>query len=178
VAKLVVFSVAATLADLLTGATLGAIGSLLDVALRVGLATAFALVAIWTGAVETWGHRIRPLQCDRETPQSWMHSGPTRWALKNGAALGFGAGTRLGFSLWYVVPLGALLFGNVPVGAAIYGAYGGTRAVTAWLMIRAGSGRSFDDVAEWIFERASMARTVAAAVLLALGVATIVGVGL
>lgn len=171
------YSVAAAAAGSAAGAALGALGSVLDATARLGLATALAVAAVAFGGIEVAGRRIRPLQCDRETPQRWIHRGPIRWALSNGAALGFGAGTRLGFSLWYVVPLGALVFGNVVLGAAIYGAYGGTRAVAAWLVIRAGAGKSLDDVTEWLFHHASAARTMAAAQLLALGVATIVGVG-
>lgn len=165
-------------AGALTGAALGALGSAFDVTVRIGLGTALAVVAIALGSVELAGRRIRPLQCDRETPQRWVHLGPIRWALRNGAALGFGAGTRLGFSLWYVVPLGSLLFGDVALGAAIYGAYGATRAVLAWAMLRAGTGRNFEDVSDWLFLHAATARMVAAAQLLALGAATIVAVGI
>lgn len=65
----------------------------------------------------------------------WVWRGPVLWPLLNGAALGFGATTRLGFWLWYAIPSGAFLMAEPAVGALIWGAYGFTRtgsAVVFW----------------------------------------------
>lgn len=82
------------------------------------------------------GRRVPLLQYDVATPQAWLHQGPVRWALKNGAALGFGASSRIGFALWYVVPVFAFFEGNPGAGAAVWGAYGLSRTIGAWPMMR------------------------------------------
>ncbi|HEU0127902.1 MAG TPA: hypothetical protein VFQ48_04765 [Pseudonocardiaceae bacterium] len=87
---------------------------------------------------------LSPPQFDRETAQAWLQRGPYRWAVLNGAALGVGATTRLGYWLWYLVPVGSFATGTPLLGALIYGAYGLARSLPALLLyldMRRGSGR-------------------------------------
>jgi hypothetical protein len=64
-----------------------------------------------------------------------MHHGPLAWATRNGLALGVGATSRIGFWLWYVVPLAALLSASPAWGAALYGCYGAVRASGVWALL-------------------------------------------
>lgn len=54
----------------------------------------------------------------------------------NGAALGSAFTTRLGFSLWYVVPASTLLLGDPLLGAVIYGMYALVRTASAYPLLR------------------------------------------
>lgn len=74
-------------------------------------------------------------QRDKETPQSRVHDGPVLWPIKNGLALGFGAITRIGFWLWYVIPISSFLIGDPFLGTLIYGIYSFTRGIAVWFII-------------------------------------------
>jgi hypothetical protein len=157
---------------------LGALGHLLSLNLRIILTTVLALLAIVFGALELCGRVIKPLQCDRETAQRWLNYGALRWATLNGLALGFGAGSRLGFWLWYVVPLGALLIADPFLGALIYGAYSFTRGAAVWFIILGLSRWVKGDIAQWLIGRHHTARLIAAGQLVLLGLVVAVVVGL
>ena len=129
------------------------------------------------GSLEFFGRRVQPPQFDCETPQRWVHQGPLRWATRNGLTLGFGATSRIGFWLWYVIPLGAFLVGDPRLGAAIYGTYGLIRALGA-VFILLGMLRLKTDISDWVMERYGTARVLAAGELVFLGVALTVVVGL
>jgi hypothetical protein len=117
-------------AGIAAGAILGLLGSAASDVVRAGAAVITAVVGIAVGAVELTGRRVPMIQHDRETPFYWKHTGAIGWALRQGAALGFGARTRLGFWLWYVIPVGALISASPLLGAAGYGLYGFTRTVS------------------------------------------------
>jgi hypothetical protein len=91
------------------------------------------------------------------------------WAARNGLAMGTGFTTRIGFWLWYAVPVSALLSASVLEGAAIYGAYALVRGSSPLLLIpnlRRSSGN-------WqlaLITRSSSARLVSGAAVLALSV--------
>lgn len=176
--KLAVFVAAASVAGVATGALLGLAGSALSADARIGLATLLGVVALALGLWETLGSRVVPLQCNRETPQAWVSRGPLPWAVRNGLALGFAGGSRLGFTLWYAVPAGSFLMGNPLLGACIYGAFATTRAAGAGVLMLAGrySG-DFQLVTEWLFARAGLARLGAACQLIGVGVAVMIGIG-
>jgi hypothetical protein len=176
ISKAVVYSLSSALAGLVTGAVLGAVGSLLPLDFRLASASILAVAAIAVGSLEFFGRRVQPLQVDCETPQRWVHTGPLRWATRNGLALGFGATSRIGFWLWYVVPLGAFLVGDPKLGAAIYGTYGLIRGLGA-VFILLGMLRLKADISDWLIERYAAARILAAGQLVFLGVATAVVVG-
>lgn len=95
--KAISYALAATIAAAAMGAVLGAIGSNLPLELRIVAATLAALAAILVGGLELAGRSVPVLQFNRETPQRWVHSGPVKWAIRNGASLGLGFTSRLGF---------------------------------------------------------------------------------
>ncbi len=165
------------MAGLVTGAVLGALGSLLPLDFRLAAGSILAVVAIAVGGLEFFGRRVRLPQFDCETPQRWVHRGPLRWATQNGLTLGFGATSRIGFWLWYVVPLGAFLLGDPRLGAIVYGTYGLVRALGA-VLIFLGILRFKVDVSDWLIERYGAARLLAAGQLIFVGVALTIVVGL
>lgn len=116
-----------------------------------------------------------PLQCDRETPQRWVRQGAVPWAVKNGAALGFGGFTRLGFALWYAIPAGAVLLGSPAAGAVLWGLYGLLRASGALAIWLVQARSSFDVL--WLGEQRRRAEVLTGAYLLILGLAAFVLVG-
>lgn len=177
--KLVLYICAATASATVTGALLGQLGAQIPREPRVGVATLLGAVAVGVGALEVSGRRVRPLQCDRETPQSWIHRGAVRWAVMNGAALGIGAWSRIGFWLWYVVPLGSLLIADPRVGAAIYGSYGfGRSAAALGLVLVARRSADFQTVADRVLQGHRSAQLGAGCYLLLTGAAVSVGVGI
>jgi hypothetical protein len=144
---------------------------------RVAVATFLGLVAVVVAVLELNGRPIRPLQCNRETPQSWVHKGPTKWAIQNGLALGCGATSHIGFWLWYAMPLGAFLIASPWAGAAIYGIYGITRGMAVWAIIL-GLARKRENWDEWLLGQKETAYLVAAVQLLFLGIVIVIAVGL
>lgn len=129
------YTSAAVTAAVLSGLALGTLGGATDPTTRAGTATLLAAAGLLVGVVRLAGARLAPLQCDRETPQSWLQQGLRMAVIKNGLALGNGATTRLGFWSWYVIPVSALLLGDPLAGAAVYGVYGFTRGMSAWIWI-------------------------------------------
>jgi hypothetical protein len=130
------------------------------------------------GVLELLGRRTRPPQLDCETPRDWLRKGPLRWAIRNGLALGFGATSRIGFFLWYVVPLGALLSGCPVLGAIIYGTYGLVRGLAAPLILLLAMRLKEADLLDWLVLHNTPARALAARQLVLLGAATLTVVGL
>jgi hypothetical protein len=175
--KAAVYALASAVAGLVAGAALGLVGSFLPLEVRLGVGSILAIVAIAVGGLELFGRRIQPLQIDCETPQRWVNKGPWRWAARNGLTLGFGATTRIGFWLWYVIPLGAFLVGEPVAGAIIYGTYGLVRALGAVAIILAMM-RLDADISDRVLEGYNTARIFTAGQLVFLGVATAIVVGL
>jgi hypothetical protein len=145
-ARLFVYAAAGTGAGALAGALLGLLGGLVPVDVRVATAVILSLAIGVVAMVELAGRRVPLLQMDRETPYGWLAPGPLWWALRNGASLGFGARTRLGFWLWYVIPLGALLAADPILGAVGYGLYGFTRTAGVAGLVRLERRGLFTDV--------------------------------
>lgn len=164
---------AGAVAGALAGALLGWIGGLLSLDVRVLLGTVLGLVAVGIGLTELSGRRIPLVQLDRETPVEWIDEGPVRWALRNGLAIGLGAGNRLGFWLWYVIPIGALLSGDPLVGALGYGCYGLIRTMGAAGMIFLFERGRIDREGRWILEFFDQARGIAATQLAVVGLAAL-----
>jgi hypothetical protein len=177
ISKAAVYALASVVAGLVTGAALGTVGGLLPLDVRLAVGSMLALAAIAVGSLELFGRRIQPLQFDCETPQRWVNRGALRWATRNGLTLGFGATSRIGFWLWYVIPLGAFLVGDPVAGGAIYGAYGLVRALGA-VVILLGMTRLKTDISDRLIQSYDAARVLAAGQLVLLGVATAIVVGL
>lgn len=177
ISKAIVYSLSSALAGLTAGTLLGIVGGLLPLDLRLAVGSVLAVVALILGTLELFGRRIKLPQFDCETPQRWIHKGPLRWAIRNGLTLGLGATSRIGFLLWYVIPIGALLFGTPILGAAIYGTYGLIRGVAAPLILL-GTLRLKADVSDWLVMHSQAARVPVAGQLILTGVAVAVAVGL
>lgn len=177
VTKAIVYPLSSALAGFVTGGLLGGAGSLLPLDVRVAAGSTLAVVASFLGGLEFLGYGVQPLQRDCETPQRWINKGPLRWAIQNGVALGFGGTSRIGFLLWYAVPLGALLLGDWVLGAAVYGTYGLVRGTAAPLMLLGGR-FSKTEVSGWLIDREEAAQVLSAGQLVLLGVTVTVFVGL
>jgi hypothetical protein len=177
ISKAVVYSLSSALAGLATGAVLGAAGRLLPLDLRLAAGSILAIAAVAVGGLEFFGRRVQPLQFDCETPQRWVHRGPIAWAIQNGLTLGFGATSRIGFWLWYAIPLGAFLVGDPLFGAVTYGTYGLLRALGAVIILLVML-RSKVDISDWLIENYATARILTTGQLTLLGVATAIVVGL
>jgi hypothetical protein len=178
IAKALIYTLASTLGGATAGAALGFAGQFLSDTVRVAGATGLGVLAAVVGAVELAQIRLRPLQCDRETPQRWMDTGALRWAARNGWVLGIGATSRIGFWLWYILPLSALLLGTPLLGALIYGLYGFVRGAAVWPLILGARQRRGIDFNLWLLHKHPGARTLAAADLLLVGLAVILAVGI
>jgi hypothetical protein len=79
-------------------------------------------------------------QFDKETEQRLLGLGPVRWAVTNGFLLGLGFTSRIGFWVWYLVPLGCLVLGSPVPAAIVWATYScvrlGTASLLAWHMHR------------------------------------------
>lgn len=129
-----VYSFAGLAGGVVAGLILGWLGSNLPAQTRIGMAILVSLAGVAVGLFSLLRGGM-PLQCNRETPRAWVDTTPTRWAIQNGLVLGIGATSRLGFWLWYAVPLAALLFGSPWFGALIFGLFGGVRTTAVWLFL-------------------------------------------
>lgn len=118
------------------------------------------------------------IQCDRETPQAWIHSGPIKWAVYNGVVLGNGATSRIGFWLWYLVPGAALLAGSPLRGAIVYGAYGLARGLWPGLITVVANARSGWDYSLALITMGPLARTATSAYTFVLGLVLTISIGL
>lgn len=137
-----------------------------------------AVLAVAVGALDLGSRHLPVIQCDRETSQRWMRTDPLRWATRNGAALGIGATSRIGFWLWYLVPVSALLVGNPLLGGLIYGAYGFVRSWSVWLLLLGLLDHMpGGDPTTWLTWRYWGVRRLTAGLLLLVGVAVAISVG-
>lgn len=168
--KAATYVAASAVAGTMAGGLLGAVGNLLPQDTRLAITSILAITAVGIGIVELVSPRIRPPQFDRETPQRWLLKGPVSWSIRNGSALGIGATSRIGFWMWYVVPLGSLLSGQALLGALIYGAYGLTRGVSSLGIILGARLSDFDRVANWLVMHKPTARLLSGSSLMVVGV--------
>lgn len=178
--KALLFSLAALSAGAACGAVLGLLGSLVGERERI-VATSLVAVAFAAAGLA----QLRPRsshwlpQRDCETAQGWLRYGAVGWAVLNGGALGTGFLSRIGFISWYAVPLASVAFGSAALGALIYGAYGGVRGFAVWFWLawlrRSKSGHG--DPAAAILRLDAPGKRLSAALVVMLGTATAVVVG-
>ena len=174
--RLFMYSMAGTVAAALTGAVLGLLGGLIPSGGRAMLAVGAALGVGIVAVVELRGRRVPLLQADRETPYNWLEPGPLSWAVRNGASLGFGARTRLGFWLWYVIPIGSLLSADPLIGAFGYGLYGFVRTASVSGLLRLERRGLFTDIE--VLRSSAAARTATNLQLITVALLTILLLGL
>lgn len=108
--------------------------------------------------------RLNLWQIDRETPRAWGEPSAFSWALKTGTLIGTGFLTRIGYTVFYVAPIGILLAGDPISGTVILGTYGATRGFSSlvlnrWLALDAG----FDRLMMVLFRLRTKARILSAA---------------
>ena len=116
------------------GVVLGFLGLLLRAAVGDGLDTVFAVVVplalAYTALTDLGVLKLTYITPSRQTPGSWPCSlghypGIFAW----GFDLGLGVSTRVPYQPLLVLPLSALLVGNLPAAIAITGVYGGAKAI-------------------------------------------------
>lgn len=177
--KAVAYSVGAAIAGVALGAILGFLGSGLSSSARLGLVALVGFVAIAAGIVALPPFEMSPPQLDRETDQRWMNRGAWRGAVLNGLALGAGFTTRIGFWLWYLIPVAAFLSGSAWHGAIVYGTYALARGLAPWALIVAAAwdrapGLDVERVGDWLAARRYRIRVLAAAEVAAIGIALVI----
>lgn len=124
---------AAAASSLLTGAALGAFGLLLD---HLSRAVLFVIALLLT-AFGVWT-KSKPWQLDRETATHWLSYRNWRTVALNGGMLGLGFSTRIGFWLFYLVPIVAMATHSILLAALIYGTYGVSRIGLSLLQVAVG----------------------------------------
>lgn len=112
------------------GTVVGLAGGLLTLEARVVTGTVLATLLVI--APLAWPQRLP--QINRETEQSLLGRGPFAWALANGFLLGLGFTSRIGYWIFYLVPVGCFVAGSPGLGALIWGTYGFTRLGAASLL--------------------------------------------
>ncbi len=169
--KAVGYWAAATAAGLATGGLIGWLGALLSQEARLAMAGVVAIGGLTLGGLDLLGRPVRVPQLDRETPKAWLRRGTLGWSVRNGASLGVGAFTRLGFWSWYAVPLGALLTGSPVGGSLVYGLYGLTRGGSALVILVTSrlADLEREAIAEWLTDRRAGVRRLAAVHVMLLG---------
>lgn len=173
---LILYVLAGTAAGAAAGTLLGVAGSILDEPARLAVGTLLgaALAVLGVRAMVRGG---APPQLDRETPIRWVERGPIFWPLANGAALGLGAASRLGFWLWYSIPVGCFLVATPLLSGLIWASYGFARTAAAgWLWLL--EARDPDRNSRWLMEQRERARSVSAVLMVVVGSATFLLLGL
>jgi hypothetical protein len=112
-----------------------AIGDTIDTVFAVGVPAALAYAA----SVDLGLLPVRQLTWERQTPGSWPCSlghypGIFAW----GFDLGLGLTTRIPYQSLLVLPLAALLAGNLAAAVAIMAVYGASRALAVVVAVAAG----------------------------------------
>lgn len=176
--KALAYSLSSTIAGVAAGIALGTLGHTLPTDGRVAIVSVVAILAVALGVLELGTRRVLLVQCDHETSQRWRRTHPFRWAIRNGSTLGIGATTRVGFWLWYAVPVGALLVGSPVLSAFVYGTYGFVRGWSVWLLLVGTiDGPSGGTRALWLLTHNRAAQLLTAGALLLVGVAVTITVG-
>ncbi len=169
--KALVFAVSATFAATFCGLALGAVGLAVPADARPGFVAAMAVAALALALSQlVAGTRWVP-QRDCETGQLWMHTGGLTGAALNGAALGTGFLTRVGYWLWYAIPAACVVAGPARA-ALIFGTYGLARgsapgvAIVQMILRRSCEKKDVTRMQEWLIQRGIQARTMANGTLL------------
>lgn len=119
-----------TLGGATAGAAVGMAGNLVSRDGTITAGTVFALALVVAPMVSPQ----RLPEVNRETDQSLLSLGPFRWAAANGFLLGLGFTSRIGYWIFYLVPVGCLVARSPAFGAVIWTTYGFTRLGIVTLM--------------------------------------------
>lgn len=165
-----IFLASSAVAAIAVGALLGFLGSFIAVEARASIGALIGCVLIVIGGLDILGYAPTVLEFDRETPQRWMSQGPIRASLLNGWVLGVGILSRIGFWLWYVIPFGSFLFGEVVVGAIVFGSYGALRGLFSLaLMLRRTPRSPSTEAVRWLIRARSIAQASSAVQAVVIG---------
>jgi hypothetical protein len=124
-----IFLAVSVLVAAVVGATLGVVGQMVAMPIR-GVVGVCAVLAIAVAAVT----RRLPWQLERETSIRWLEYQDWRTAVYNSASLSLGFATRIGFWVFYLVPIGAFMSGSALKGALVYSIYGGARCAASLVL--------------------------------------------
>jgi hypothetical protein len=162
----------------LIGVVLGFLGLLLRVAAGNTLDTVFAVAVpaalAYTASVDLGLLPVRQLTSERQTPGSWPCSlghypGIFAWGLD----LGLGLTTRIPYQSLLVLPLAAVLAGNLAVAVAITTVYGASRALAVVIAVSAG-GDDFPATCDVIQKRVFSLKSLVGAAALVLAAAIVI----
>ena len=162
----------------LIGILLGFAGLLLRAGLGDTLDTVFAVAVpaalAYAASVDLGLLPVRQLTWERQTPGSWPCSlghypGIFAW----GFDLGLGVTTRIPFQSLLVLPLAAVLIGNLPAAVAIATVYGASRALAVVAAVSAG-GDDFPETCDLIQKRVFSLKAIVGATAFALAAAIVI----
>lgn len=124
---------AATVVGAIAGGLVGGLGGSLPEDFRLA-AVGLALIGLNALFVaDALGGPVPMLERNRTTPRRWVEESAAGWSLKTGAALGFGVTNRIGFPVWYLVPVLALGTGSWIAGGVVWAVYGLLRTAITML---------------------------------------------
>ncbi len=126
--RLLVSFVGAAISGFAAGAVVGLAGTILKTPERLAVGLAASL-AVACAAVLKMGLPQR----DREAPRALLKLPSLIWAAGNGAVLGLAVTTRIGFWIWYFVPIAAFATGPRR-GAQIWMLYASVRLLSTGLL--------------------------------------------
>lgn len=177
--KTIVFALASILSAAIVGALLGLLGGLVPTEARSAVGALAALSLAVIGIAYLTGRYRDMVQRNCETAQGWLDRGPLHWSIRNGAALGVGFMSRLGFVSWYVIPVACFLYGDPVLGAVLFGLYGGTRGFAPVVWLGAfGAGMDQDRFVVRLFDLNPTLQWASACLLTAVAWSATVAVGL
>ena len=148
--------------------TVGAISDQLPATIRIAIGTVLSAGLLIIGCMP----KVPVLQFRRETGQNMLGWGPRCWAAANGSLLGIAVVSRIGFWLWYLVPVGCFVVGSPIHGALIWGTYGLVRGITISLsaFVMRNSPERMTAISMALLSRQPRAVAVSRAALVILGV--------
>jgi hypothetical protein len=173
------FALSAGLGGVAAGALFGWIGSSVPAGVRAAVSVVLLSGLVAAGGVEILGRGVSLPQLDRETNQSWLHLGSIGWPVVNGLALGAGFLSRIGFLLWYLLPILCFAIGELTGGALVLGVYGFVRgaAVFGWFAYMNACQVGQGEVFEQLTDRKSQGQLISAWSAVSLGAVALFIVG-
>jgi hypothetical protein len=85
----------------------------------------------------------------RSTPRKWLDLPPVKWGLFTGGYLGSGVLTRIGVSMWFLIPALTLMSGSIIAGVVAFAVYGMARVTLTTTLIRESPSRLRSDRPGW-----------------------------